>query len=85
MTNHEDADFPVAAEGPPDTPEPAPRLVVSLCGSGTCPTVYSTDRDTVLVQGNAVTGPPLTDGELLVEIPRELLLEAARRIEQQEA
>jgi hypothetical protein len=85
MTNHEDADFPVAAEGPPGTPEPAPRLVVSLCGSGTCPTVYSTDRDTVLVQGNAVTGPPVTGGELLVEIPRELLLEAARRIEQRDA
>lgn len=85
MTNHEDADFPVATDGPPATPEPARRLVISLCGGGTCPTVYSTDRDTVLVQGNAVTGISVPDGELLVEIPRELLLEAARRIQEQDA
>ncbi len=85
MTNHEDADFPVAAEGPPVTPETAPRLVISLCGSGTCPTVYRTGHDTVLVQGAAATGITLPDGELLVEIPRELLLEAARRIQEQDA
>jgi hypothetical protein len=85
MTNHEDADFPVVADGPLATPEAAPRLVISLCGVGTCPTIYRTDRDTVLVQGNAVTGVTVPDGELLVEIPRELLLEAARRIQQQDA
>jgi hypothetical protein len=85
MTNHEDADFPVAAEGPPATPEPTPRLVITLCGQGTCPTVYSTERDTVLVQGTAVTGITAPDGESLVEIPRELLLEAARRIQEQDA
>jgi hypothetical protein len=85
MTNHEDADYLVAADGPPVTPEPATRLVISLCGTGTCPTVYTTDRDTVLVQGGAVTGIAVPDGELLVEIPRELLLEAARRIETQAA
>lgn len=76
---------PKNAEGPPVTPEPAPRLLISLCGGGTCPTVYSTDRGTVLVQGNAVTDLPVPDGELLVEIPREILLEAARRIQQQDA
>jgi hypothetical protein len=80
MTNHEDADLPVAADGPP-----VPRLVITLCGGGTCPTVYVTDRDTVLVQGGAVTGVTVPDGELLVEIPRQLLLEAARRIQEQDA
>lgn len=81
MTNHEDADILVVADGPPDTPEPAPRLVISLCGTGTCPTIYATDRDTVLVQGTAATGHTVPEGELLVEIPRELLLEAARRLQ----
>jgi hypothetical protein len=85
MTNHEDAYSPVVADGPPATPETAPRLVISRCGSGTCPTVYETDRDTVLVQGYAVTGIAVPDGELLVEIPREFLLDAARRIQEQDA
>lgn len=85
MTNHKDADLRAVVDGPPATPEPAARLVISLCGNGTCPTVYRTDRDTVLVQGNAVTGTTVPDGELLVEIPRELLLEAARRIQEQDA
>jgi hypothetical protein len=82
MTNHKDADFPVAAAGPPVTPELAPRLVISLCGNGSCPTVYSTDRDTVLVQGSAVSGFSVPAGELVVEIPRDLLLEAARRVQE---
>jgi hypothetical protein len=85
MTNHEYADFTVAAEGSPVTPEPAPRLVITLCGPGSCPTVYTTDGDTLLVQGYAVTDRSVPDGELIVEIPRELLLEAARRIQEQDA
>jgi hypothetical protein len=80
MTNHEDADFLVVADGPPDTPEPAPRLVISLCGTGTCPTIYHTERNTVLVQGTVATDLTVPEGELLVEIPRDLLLEAARRL-----
>jgi hypothetical protein len=59
--------------------------VITLCGGGSCPTVYRTDRDTVLVQGAAAGGVAVPDGELLVEIPRELLLEAARRIQEQDA
>jgi hypothetical protein len=85
MTNHEDAAYLVAADGPPVTPGTAPRRVHTLCGAGSCPTVYHTDRDTVLVQGAPVTGIAVPDGELLVEIPRELLIEAARRIQEQEA
>jgi hypothetical protein len=81
MTNHEDADFAVAADGPPDAPEPGPRVVISLCGSGTCPTVYQTDHDTVLVQGAAATGVAVLAGEHLVEIPLEVFLEAASRLQ----
>ena len=62
-----------------------PGLVISLCGGNSCPTVYETDRGTVLVQGGAVTGITTPDGELLVEIPRELLIEAARRLQEQDA
>lgn len=85
MTNHEDADFTVAADGPPTAPEPGPRVVISLCGSGTCPTIYHTERDTVLVQGIVSTGVAVPAGEQLVEIPREILLEAARLLQQHDA
>ncbi len=51
--------------------------VVSLCGTGTCPTVYQTDRGTLLIQGYAVSaeeaGIDLPAGELLVEIPTHLV------------
>lgn len=85
MTNHEDAYSPIVADGPPVTPGAGPRLVISRCGGGSCPTVYQTDRDTLLVQGYAVADTTVPDGELLVEIPRELLLEAARRLQEQDA
>lgn len=85
MTNHEYADLPVATNGPPATPESVPHPVVNLCNAGSCPTVYRVGRDTVLVQGIAGTGVTVPDGELLVEIPKELLLEAARRIREQDA
>lgn len=85
MTNYEDADLSVAANGPPVTPDSVPRPLITLCGGGSCPTVYVTGSDTLLVQGKAATGITVADGELLVEIPRELLLEAARRILAQNA
>jgi hypothetical protein len=85
MTNHEDADLPVATNGPPVIPGSVPQPVITLCGTGSCPTVYRTDRDTVLVQGPASDGVAVGDGELLIEIPRELLLEAARLIREQDA
>jgi hypothetical protein len=45
------------------------------CRDGTCPTIYATDRGTVVVQGYIVTDADLTvpEGEALVEIPAELL------------
>jgi hypothetical protein len=54
------------------------------CSGGSCPTVYLTDRDTVVVQGymveqeEAAGSVSLPAGESLVEVPRSLLVEAAR-------
>jgi hypothetical protein len=54
------------------------------CPDGrTCPTVYATDRDTVVVQGYAIPAHELTqivvpEGEAAVEIPIALLEAAAR-------
>ncbi|KHD79320.1 hypothetical protein MB27_01300 [Actinoplanes utahensis] len=62
--------------------------MVSLCGTGTCPAVYRSGPDTVLVQGHVVDthvdGVTLGDGERLVAIPRDLLLEAARLLREQD-
>jgi hypothetical protein len=66
------------------TGDPAPKLtlVTTLCGGGTCPTVYRTDRGTLVVQGYTVTAEnvdiDLPAGEQLVEIPAELLAAAMR-------
>jgi hypothetical protein len=46
------------------------------CQGGTCPTVYATDRGTLVVQGAIVTdaeGVNVPAGETLVEVPAELL------------
>jgi hypothetical protein len=50
------------------------RLDGACCG-GTCPTLYESDRGTIVVQGWKVTEADVDvpDGEALVEIPRELL------------
>ncbi len=58
------------------TPKVTLELVISQCGMGECPTVYRTDRGTLVVQGYtfdpADAGVTLPDGELMVEIPAEL-------------
>ncbi|MDA8371982.1 MAG: hypothetical protein M0026_19235 [Nocardiopsaceae bacterium] len=48
--------------------------------NGKCPTLYKTDRGTIVVQGYTVTDAEamndvrdLADNETLVEVPRELL------------
>jgi hypothetical protein len=45
------------------------------CRDGTCPTIYRSDRGTIVVQGYVVTDADVTvpEGEALVEIPAELL------------
>jgi hypothetical protein len=65
-----------------DNDKPQLTFITKVCGGGSCPTVYRTDRDTFLVQGYAVTpetaGVDVPAGEQLVEIPMELLAEAYR-------
>jgi len=46
---------------------------------GDCPTVYRTDSGTLAVQGYTLDCPT-PDGETLVEIPADLLAEAARAL-----
>lgn len=55
------------------------RIASANCKDGDCPTVYSTDRGTVAVQGYKVTHV-VPDGEAIVEIPAELLVEAVRAL-----
>jgi hypothetical protein len=52
--------------------------VIAGCFGGTCPTIYATDRDTVVVQGQQVNDSDVTlgPGEVLVEIPADLLKQA---------
>jgi hypothetical protein len=49
------------------------------CESSACPTIFATDRGTVLVQGYRVPDVRLDvpAGEYLVEIPRSLLVDGA--------
>jgi hypothetical protein len=59
--------------------------VASLCGVGECPTVYTTHRNTIVVQGYAVApedaGVTTPAGEFLVEIPASLLALAAAELD----
>jgi hypothetical protein len=60
------------------------RPVASLCATGECPTVYVTDRNTVVVQGYPIAaesaGTVIRAGEALVEIPLSLLAVAAEKL-----
>jgi len=49
------------------------------CKDGDCAAVYRTDRGTVAVQGDHLARPT-PKGEAIVEIPAELLAEAARAL-----
>ena len=55
------------------------------CSGGTCPTAYLTDQGTAVIQGYVVDDPAalaqlgLPAGETAVEVPVELLVEAARK------
>ena len=52
-------------------------LVAELCGAGECPTVYRTDRGTLVIQGYRFdpveAGTTVPAGEQMVEIPAELI------------
>ena len=62
------------------------QLVAMSCTAGTCPAIYRTERDTVVVQGYVVAagdiGLSVTGQEALVEIPISLLAAAARSLAQ---
>ena len=62
----------------------ASRAVANMCNTGACPTVYDSGPTSVVVQGFKVSadrvGIDLPEGETLVEIPRELLVEALRNL-----
>jgi hypothetical protein len=55
------------------------QKIAGTCKDDDCPTVYATDRGTVAVQGYELKHPT-TEGEAIVEIPMELLMEAARAL-----
>ncbi|MEO3791410.1 hypothetical protein ABGB14_14500 [Nonomuraea sp. B10E15] len=63
------------------------RFLGSTSEAGACPTLYETDRGTIVVQGLQVTDAEaladlrdVLDGEGAVEVPRELITEIARRV-----
>jgi len=60
------------------------RAVANKCASGSCPTVYQSSSGTLVVQGFAVSaesaGIDVPEGEMLVEIPLDLLAEAFREL-----
>jgi hypothetical protein len=60
------------------------RALATQCVTGECPTVYLSDRDTVVVQGYPLAPGAariaIPDGEGLIEIPLSLLTLAARNL-----
>ena len=62
------------------------RFIAADCKLGGCPTLYATDRDTVVVQGFLITDPSalatlhLPPDESAVEIPRSLIVRAAAEL-----
>ncbi|WP_214110335.1 hypothetical protein [Acrocarpospora catenulata] len=63
------------------------RFLGSTSEAGACPSLYETDRGTIVVQGLELVDAEargdlrhVLDGETAVEVPRELLVEIARRV-----
>ncbi|MFM9368751.1 hypothetical protein [Streptomyces sp. Da 82-17] len=54
------------------------EMLATTCDKSDCPTIYKTDRGTILVQGETPTGHglDLPAHESLVEIPIELIQKA---------
>lgn len=55
--------------------------LAGTCDEDDCPTVYRTEHGTIAVQGMVTKRPGdvrLSPGEAVVEVPMDLLMEAAR-------
>ncbi|MBF6053507.1 hypothetical protein GO002_16700 [Streptomyces eurocidicus] len=50
------------------------------CGRDDCPTVFTTDRGTIAVQGYTTINRETPEGEGIVEIPEAVLREAFRAL-----
>ncbi len=55
------------------------RIVGGECGREDCPTIFTTDKDTIAVQGYIVH-KETPAGEAVVEIPIAVFQEAARAL-----
>jgi hypothetical protein len=55
------------------------RIAGGACGRDDCPTVFTTDRGTLAIQGYTVD-KQTSDGESVVEIPTDVLREAVRAL-----
>lgn len=55
--------------------------LVSVCDVKDCPTIYATDRGTLLFQGETPSdhGLNIPSHETVVEIPKELVLDLIRK------
>jgi hypothetical protein len=60
--------------------------LAQACRAGACPTVFATEGSDVVVQGYVLSAPSTTtavpEGEALVRIPGDLIVEAARLLTQ---
>src|SRR5213595_2167688 len=69
--------FSINSDSGTPTPTVTLEVVANRCGGGECPTVYKTDRGTLVVQGYTFepghAGVTLPSGEQMIEIPVELL------------
>ena len=55
------------------------RIAGGDCGRDDCPTMFTTDRGTIAVQGNTLD-TKTREGESVVEIPEAVLREAIRAL-----
>jgi hypothetical protein len=55
------------------------RISGGDCGSDDCPTIFTTDKDTIAVQG-CIVDKETPVGEAVVEIPITVFQEAARAL-----
>lgn len=80
MTNYAETHADDEADSSPPESALGLRMLAKACASSGCPTIYESDRGTLVVQGYAISarqaGIDLPDGELLVEIPVDLLTRA---------